>query len=133
MPLYEVNIVTALTQAQKQAFAQCITKIHTRYFTTPSIFVNVRFNFNKIADEQLNYFVAGKPHASNSILATVRTGGGRTGDTFETAAKEIAQAWDEVVNDGKKDNLPIEKQLRAVFLVGDVLVALEAGFVVPKV
>jgi phenylpyruvate tautomerase PptA (4-oxalocrotonate tautomerase family) len=43
MPLYIVAHHTALTDSQKDALAEAITKVHTELFNTPSIFVNVRF------------------------------------------------------------------------------------------
>lgn len=43
MPAYEVEHVIPLTSQQKDEIAQSITATHTSLFTTPSLFVNVRF------------------------------------------------------------------------------------------
>ena len=43
MPLYEVEHITPLSVSQKHSLAKDITQIHSQLFTTPSLFVNVRF------------------------------------------------------------------------------------------
>ena len=43
MPLYIVSHYTPLSTSEKDALAWAITKSHTELFTTPSIFVNVKF------------------------------------------------------------------------------------------
>ncbi len=43
MPLYEVQHSVLLDKPQRDELAQTITRIHTRKFVTPSLFVNVRF------------------------------------------------------------------------------------------
>ncbi|KAI9039041.1 uncharacterized protein KD926_010025 [Aspergillus affinis] len=43
MPLYTIEHSIPLSKPQRDALAQSITHIHTRKFTTPSLFVNVQF------------------------------------------------------------------------------------------
>ena len=43
MPMYEIEHITPLSPSQKDALAASITQIHSNLFTTPSLFVNVRF------------------------------------------------------------------------------------------
>jgi len=43
MPLYEVEHFIGLNGPMKSRLALGITKIHSEIFTTPSLFVNVRF------------------------------------------------------------------------------------------
>ena len=43
MPLYEIEHVCHITRDQQQLIANAIVKIHSEIFTTPSLFVNVRF------------------------------------------------------------------------------------------
>lgn len=43
MPAYEVEHICPLTEAQKDELAEAITKIHSEQFSTPKIFVNIRF------------------------------------------------------------------------------------------
>lgn len=43
MPLYDVEHTTPLNSSQRKALANAITKIHSETFTTPKLFVNVRF------------------------------------------------------------------------------------------
>ncbi|PYI35647.1 hypothetical protein BP00DRAFT_411913 [Aspergillus indologenus CBS 114.80] len=75
MPLYEIEHSIPLDKPQRDALAQAITHIYTRQFTTPSLFVNVKF---VDARNQHNY-VAGKERSINRIIAYVRTGGSRCG------------------------------------------------------
>ena len=44
MPLYEFHHSNPLSTSQQDALAAAVTKIHTEKFTTPSLFVNVRFH-----------------------------------------------------------------------------------------
>ena len=43
MPIYQVEHICHLSDAQQDASAEAMTKIHTEQFTTPSLFVNVAF------------------------------------------------------------------------------------------
>lgn len=43
MPNYEVEHICPLTEGQKDELASAITKIHSEKFSTPKIFVNIRF------------------------------------------------------------------------------------------
>lgn len=43
MPNYEVEHICPLTEGQKDELASAITKIHSEQFSTPKIFVNIRF------------------------------------------------------------------------------------------
>ncbi len=56
MPAYEVEHIDPLSSSQKDALAHAITKIHSHLFTTPSMFVNVRF----ISLEGQDYYVGGR-------------------------------------------------------------------------
>lgn len=56
MPLYTIEHSIPLDKPQRDALAQTITHIHTRKFTTPSLFVNVQF---VDSTGQCNY-IAGK-------------------------------------------------------------------------
>lgn len=57
MPLFEVEHTIHLSPLQLDKLAEGITRIHTLAFTTPSLFVNVRFT--NVA-QQVTY-VGGKP------------------------------------------------------------------------
>ena len=56
MPLYEIEHVCPITPDQQQSIANAIVKIHSEMFTTPSLFVNVRFKDTNA----LPLFVAGQ-------------------------------------------------------------------------
>ena len=57
MPLYIISHKDPLNTSQRDELAAAITKIHTTVFTTPSLFVNVKFE--DVSDA--SYYVGGKP------------------------------------------------------------------------
>lgn len=63
MPYYVIAHADPLTVQQRDALAATITKVHTTLFTTPSIFVNVKFEDTSTA----SYYVGGRK-VSRSIL-----------------------------------------------------------------
>ena len=69
MPLYEIEHSLPLSVYQKEILAKRITSIHSRLFTTPSLFVNIRF-LDKSGSEHFN-FVGGKRVGFQLLLPTV--------------------------------------------------------------
>ena len=65
MPLYDVEHTTSLTSSQRDALAMAITKIHSEKFTTPKLFVNVRFVDLRQRKGEAHY-VAGKEKVRNA-------------------------------------------------------------------
>ncbi|RAH81328.1 hypothetical protein BO86DRAFT_287976, partial [Aspergillus japonicus CBS 114.51] len=126
MPLYEIEHSIPLNKPQRDALAQAITHIHTRQFTTPSLFVNIKF---VDARNQHNY-IAGKERSINRIIAYVRTGGSRTQTDFEETTLRIAEAWDRIVNEDKAAGK--EQELSRVFVMGAIVAGLEHGVLLPK-
>jgi len=134
-----------LSDSQKDKLAQAITKVHTSRFTTPSLFVNVRF----IDVQNESYYVGGKLHRTNRVKALVRAGGGRSQQGFDQLAREVKEAWDNVLletdaADGKATNhsgdisgprvaIPAgdERELKVVFITGTILAGVENGFTLP--
>ena len=68
MPMYEINHTIPLSDDQQSLLAERITYIHSRQFTTPSLFVNVIFKDVR----QIATFVAGRRvsrrHPENGAL-----------------------------------------------------------------
>ena len=56
MPAYEIEHVCRLTDDQRDQLAEAITKIHSKQFSTPRLFVNVRIT--DISNQRT--YVAGK-------------------------------------------------------------------------
>ena len=69
MPLYEVEYVISLSTDQKTHFAKSITEIHSQLFTTPSLFVNVRFTDVSHHD----IYVGGKPVSLSVSIVLIPT------------------------------------------------------------
>ncbi|KAI9933617.1 hypothetical protein ASPWEDRAFT_174779 [Aspergillus wentii DTO 134E9] len=127
MPLYEVEHSIPLEKSERDQLAQEITRIHARKFTTPSLFVNIRFID---ANSQTNY-VGGKERSINRILAHVRTGGDRSTDDFGSVAALIHTAWFQIINRKGTDDRT-GRELSAVFILGDIITGIEKGLLIPK-
>ncbi|KAF3070073.1 hypothetical protein CFAM422_007024 [Trichoderma lentiforme] len=97
---------TVVDLAQKQKFAPSITELHSTTFTTPSLFVNIRF---VPAEPTGDFFVAAKPvepTSPNRVFALVRMGADRTKAQFNNLAGKIEKSWNEIVS--YDDNLHVE-------------------------
>jgi len=139
MPFYEVQHSYPLTAAQRQSFAQAITRLHSTTFLTPSLFVNVVFHHlppTTTADSAgPTYFLAGEPtrhhpQGPNRILAMVRTSPQRTKAAFDALAAEIEAAWYVTVNDADdQEDRPAKKMHFVVFY--PMLAARENGVTIP--
>jgi phenylpyruvate tautomerase PptA (4-oxalocrotonate tautomerase family) len=155
MPLYEIEHSIPLSKAQRDQIAQAITQIHTRKFSTPSLFVNIRFTdcANQclyIAGEQVSgahfrttlncMFVAlSAPtlirvaqRSVNRILAFVRGGGPRTSTHLDELAEKILDAWNQIINGGKKAHGE-PGEMKVVTIVGSISAGIESGFLLPPV
>ena len=130
MPYYEVNHAILLTSSQKQDLASSITDLHSARFSTPRMFVNVRFTDISATP----FYVAGKKRARSHILAHVRTGPGRTNKDFNALCADLSAAWESIVPLPKvKRSAPDEdRALYSVFVLGDIEAGMEAGFAIPE-
>ncbi|KNG86961.1 hypothetical protein ANOM_004189 [Aspergillus nomiae NRRL 13137] len=144
MPLYEVEHCIALSKAQRNELAQAITLLHTRKFTTPSLFVNVRFvdasnSCSYIGGKEVRYsyspseihFQTLIQRAINRIIAYVRPGGNRTTADFEELAQRVTDAWNQIVVQGAECRTK-ESQLNRVFIMGTITAGMENGFLLPR-
>lgn len=68
MPNYEVEHICPLTVNQQDEIAAAITEIHSSKFSTPKLFVNVRFT--NISDHAV--YVAGKRVSHSSVSSHFR-------------------------------------------------------------
>jgi phenylpyruvate tautomerase PptA (4-oxalocrotonate tautomerase family) len=135
MPLYEVNHSTNLTASQKADLASALTQLHSTRFSTPRMFVNVRFTDISALKETGDFYVGGRAHTPSHILAHVRTGPSRKTSEFNSLCKDVTAAWDEIVKPlpKVKRSAPDEdRSLYSVFVLGDIVAGMEAGFVVPE-
>ncbi|KAL9075333.1 MAG: hypothetical protein Q9161_001710 [Pseudevernia consocians] len=133
MPLYEIEHIIPLSSPQKDDLARSITQIHSRLFTTPSLFVNVRFTDTASHD----VYIGGKKRPANRILAHVRPGGGRSVEHFTTLCAQITAAWDRVLGEGEGEGREggggggDDGALRAVFVLGTIVAGSEVGLALP--
>ena len=132
MPYYEINHTIPLTPSQKQDLASTITSLHSTRFSTPRLFVNVKF-----ADTSATpFFTAGKPRASRShILAHVRTGPSRTHEAFNALCADLFRAWEEIVvplPKVRRSDPEEDRRLYSVFVLGDIVAGMEGGFAIPE-
>lgn len=110
--------------------AQAITQIHSTKFTTPRMFVNVKFTD---ATSHLTY-IGGKRRAGNHILATVRVGPSRTQKDWNNLCNEILAAWNGIVPmpKVKRSDPDVDYTLRSCILLGSMIGGYEAGFMIPR-
>ncbi|KAJ4861157.1 putative oxalocrotonate tautomerase enzyme domain-containing protein [Trichoderma breve] len=125
MPLYEVQHYIPLSLEERNKFAKEITRIHTREFITPSLFVNVQFTELKEGSS----FIAGEEKKTNRVIAFLR-GGPRTREQFVDVTKQVKKAWDEIMNEGKA--VWGERQLSLVGVIDGLAGGLEHDFVAPE-
>lgn len=143
MPYYNVEHSFPLNAHQKQDLAERITKLHAKAFTTPSIFVQVKF-YQQDASTH-NHFVGGvsRDETTNRILGFVRSSAERKKEHFDKLAQQIENAWyvalgeraDEGEQEKKSETPQMAKDAKELLSVGFVggLVGREKGFNLPEV
>jgi len=114
MPAYEVEHIVPLTSIQQDALAEAITAIHSSKFSTPRLFVNVRFS----NIESQPTYVAGKRKKANRIFAYVRHGPSRSQADYDAVSGELTKAWEKVVPGS---------ELRLIMYYGGFLLSFVAG------
>ena len=130
MPFYEIQHAYPMSVSQRDTLATSITEIHTRLFTTPSLFVHIQFQHLGPNTPTRASYNAGKACTANRILAHIRPGGSRSRDDLNVLCAKVKEAWDEVfegdeVFDGGN-------RLHAVFVLGDIVAGMEAGLTLPE-
>lgn len=132
-----------LSAQQKLALAQAITKLHSSYFLTPLLYVNV----NDIPSEPAgDYFLAGKPMlpaSANRITVSVRTSPSRTKEMFDDVALQVEAIWYDIVHEqqpsgklnGHHDTSKQEKKAKKLHGVAfqGIISAAENGILLPSV
>lgn len=138
MPLYMVSHATPLTPAQLDELAQAITELHTTIFTTPSLFVNVRF---APTSDYVGY-VGGRRSRPNSITAHVRHGPARAKEMYNELVIRIAGVWSSIVSpcafsylassfgSDMQGKVKESNDVR-IFIMGDIVAGYEHGFTIP--
>ncbi|RVX67037.1 hypothetical protein B0A52_09251 [Exophiala mesophila] len=141
MPFYEVQHSHPLTATQKHTLARHITHLHSTTFLTPSLYVNVVFQYLAPTSTSTTYFLAGEPTAHhpagpNRIFAMVRVSPQRTKADFDALALKIEDKWYEVVNetDGSGDTVEARASKKMHFVVFHPMIAArENGVTIPDV
>lgn len=130
MPLYEVQHICPLTEAQMNDLATAITTIHSTKFTTPRMFVNVKFTDAK---SHITY-IGGKRRSGNHIIANVRVGPSRTQKDWNSLCEEVVSAWNGIVPMPKvrRGDPDVDYSLRSCILLGGMIGGYEAGFMIPR-
>lgn len=128
MPIYDIQHVVSLTPSQQDELAEAITKIHSTKFSTPRMFVQVKFTDTS---NNLTY-IGGKRRQGNHIVANVRVGPSRTQQDWDRLCVEIQDAWNGIVPmPTVKGGKPQDFTLRSCIILGGMTAGLEAGFILP--
>ena len=129
MPLFEIQHVVPLTDAQKDDLAEAITQIHAIKFTTPRVAVNVKYtDVSKVL-----MYIAGKRRQGNHIIGNVRVRPSRPQKDFDDECLESLAAWNSIVAmpEEKKKAPHLDLRMRSCFLLGGMVGGCEAGFLIP--
>lgn len=123
MPLYTITHTTPLSTTKKDKLATLLTTLHATKFTTPKLFVNIRFV--NAEHNRVETYVAGNPmqgKENNYLEAHLRAGSERPKELFNELAQEMVKIWEEVVRD---DSI-------RVIIYGDIVAGYEYGFLIPE-
>ncbi|KAK2610434.1 hypothetical protein N8I77_003862 [Diaporthe amygdali] len=119
MPWYIVSHRDPISSSQRDELASAITKVHTNLFTTPSLFVNVRFEDASKA----HHYVGGKPKLVNCIQAHVRSGPSRSRSSYNELCRQLRAAWESVLATTPLDTISVH---------GSLVAGEENGFLRPE-
>ncbi|EOD48209.1 putative cis-3-chloroacrylic acid protein [Neofusicoccum parvum UCRNP2] len=125
MPLYIVSHKDPISPSQRDELAAAITKIHSTLFTTPSLFVNVKFEDVSAA----SYYVGGKPTLINAIHAHVRPGPTRPRSAYDALCTQLRALWESVF---PPNDTAITTPLDTIFILGSIIAGEEKGFMLPE-
>ncbi|KAL1883210.1 hypothetical protein Daus18300_000268 [Diaporthe australafricana] len=109
MPWYIVSHREPIAAPQRDELASAITKVHTGLFTTPSLFVNVRFE----DASKIPHYVGGKPKLVNAIQAHVRSGPSRPRSSYNELCRQLRVAWESVLITTPLDTISVHGSLVA--------------------
>ncbi|KAK5049459.1 hypothetical protein LTR84_004388 [Exophiala bonariae] len=133
MPLYDVEHITPLTEAQQASLAQAFTNLHSQRFATPKFFINVRYT--DVSAQAV--YRGGRKVEYNRVILRTRVGEQRTKDLYDDHCRDIVRIWEEQIccegpgggggGDGAKDGL------RTVWVLGALTTAVECGIARPRV
>ncbi|KAF3048327.1 hypothetical protein E8E12_011692 [Didymella heteroderae] len=123
MPLYDIEYVIPLTEAQQEALAKAFTSIHSKRFQTPSFFINVRFT--DVSAQKV--YRGGVLRYYNRAILRTRVSEDRTRERYGEHCKELIATWDKIINPETVKS-PHEKNLRTVWIMGALTTAVELGF-----
>ncbi|KAH8801518.1 hypothetical protein F5884DRAFT_862212 [Xylogone sp. PMI_703] len=122
MPLYDIEHVTPLTDAQQGELAKSLTAAHAKRFGTPSYFVNVRYT----DVSEMKLYRGGVLRKYNRAILRTRNSEKRSVEMFNEHCMSVIECWEKIV--GSEG----EKALRTVWVLGALTTAVEAGFARPK-
>ncbi|KAF3052379.1 hypothetical protein E8E11_011205 [Didymella keratinophila] len=123
MPLYDIEYVIPLTDAQQEALAKAFTSIHCARFHTPSFFINVRFT--DVSTQKV--YRGGVLRYYNRAILRTRVSENRTREQYGEHCKELIAAWDRIAGPEDVDSKH-DKTLRTVWIMGALTTAVEMGF-----
>jgi len=125
MPLYDVEHVTPLSDAQQEQLAKAFTAIHTKRFKTPSFFINVRFT--DVSTQKV--FRGGVRRLYNRALLRTRVSENRTDEEYGRHCLDLIEAWNRIVVGQTHDESLIKPELalRTVWVMGALTTAVELG------
>ncbi|KAF2834436.1 hypothetical protein M501DRAFT_1001204 [Patellaria atrata CBS 101060] len=123
MPVYEIHHCIDISDSQKDQLAEAITKLHSSRFTTPSLFVNVRFHDSS----SIPHYVAGKRKSFNIIIVHLRPGPDRPRSALDALTNFLTDLWNTIMSPSSTS-----EKLHTTFLLNTIAGGQEAGFLLPE-
>lgn len=123
MPLYDIEYVIPLNDAQQEALAKAFKSIHCKRFRTPSFFINVRFT--DVSAQKVHR--GGVLRYYNRAILRTRVSENRSRKQYGEHCKELIAAWDKIVRPENVDSKH-DKTQRTVWIMGALTTVVEMRF-----
>lgn len=123
MPLYDVEHILPLTEAQQESLAIALTNLHSSRFKTPKFFINVRYT--DVSGQAV--YRGAKKVEYNRVIVRCRVGEQRSKDLYDEHCRDIVSVWEDHVGKGAREGL------RTVWVLGALTTAVESGIARPRV
>lgn len=123
MPLYDIEHVIPLNDAQQEALATAFTSIHCTRFHTPSFFINVRFT--DVSSQKV--YRGGVLRYYNRAILRTRVSENRTREQYGEHCRQLIKAWDDIIAPESVKSKH-DKTLRTIWIMDALTTAVEMGF-----
>ncbi|KAF2813038.1 uncharacterized protein BDZ99DRAFT_473764 [Mytilinidion resinicola] len=137
MPFYDIHHHFPLDQTQRGEIASRITALHCTHFTTPSLFLNIRFTQDDA--KNISTYVGGERVGINYIHAHIRPrktpADSEVRELYNSLIIQIAAIWQDILGYSayrETGSLETPMNPHSVFVLDDIAAGYEQGFLLPE-